>query len=153
MRALSLTLLIFLSTTTSVAPGTNYSFCDLLRNPDQFNGKEVTVRVTWHYGLEWSQLYCLDCMDNGRAWLEIPNQIDNASRNAFRRAPKNAGIVNLTLQGTFMSGAAYGHLGGYRYQIVAHKVSDVVVLLKGMQSSEREREVEKRWACGGTNPK
>jgi hypothetical protein len=28
------------------------TFCDLLRNPEKYNGKEVTVRATWRYGFE-----------------------------------------------------------------------------------------------------
>jgi hypothetical protein len=39
------------------------AFCDLLRNPEKYNGKEVTVRATWSKGPEWSELYCLGCPD------------------------------------------------------------------------------------------
>lgn len=41
---------------------TPVTFCDLLRNAEKYNGKEVTVRATWRYGFEWSQFYCLDCL-------------------------------------------------------------------------------------------
>ena len=128
------------------------TFCDLLRNPDKYNGKEVTVRATYRYGFEWQQLYCLDCVEKGRAWLEIPGDGDESLDRSLRRTPK-AGIVNLTVQGLFLSGSTYGHMNGYSYQITAHKISSVVVLLKGIKSREEEQRVEKRWACGGTNPK
>jgi hypothetical protein len=129
------------------------TFCDLLRNPEKYNGKEVTVRATWRYGYEWSQFYCLDCLDKGRAWLEMPFDLDDASMKALRRTPKGAGIVNLTVEGVFMSGGRFGHLNGYPYQLVARRVSKVAIVLSGMKGPAKEKEAEKRWACGGTNPK
>src|SRR5215470_4199764 len=92
------------------------TFCDLVRNPELYNGKEVTVRATYKYGFEWQQLYCLECLDKGRAWLELPDDLDDASVKALKRAPKEAGIVNVTVQGIFVSGGHYGHENGYRYK-------------------------------------
>jgi hypothetical protein len=37
--------------------------------------------------------------------------------------------------------------------MVAHKVSDVAILQKGMKPPAVEERAEKRWACGGTEPK
>jgi len=130
-------------------------FCELLRNPEKYNGKEVTVRATWRYGFEWSQFYCLDCLDKGRAWLQVPSDLeeDGPSAKALRGIPKGAGIVNITVQGVFMSGGHFGHLNGYPYQLVARKVSSVAIVLKGMGDIAKETEAEKRWACGGINPK
>ncbi len=34
--------------------------------------QEVNVRATYRYGFEWQELYCLDCKDKGKAWLEVP---------------------------------------------------------------------------------
>jgi hypothetical protein len=153
MRILSRVLLILFLSQAVAGSDTKVSFCDLVQNPEKFNGKEVTVRATYRYGFEWEQLYCLDCLDKGKAWLEIPADIDDASEKAMKQAPKGAGIVNLTIQGTFMSGGTYGHLNGYRYQFVAKEISNVAVVLKGMKSLAEEKEAEKQWACGGTNPK
>ena len=128
------------------------TFCDLLKNPEKYNGKEVTVRATWHYGFEWSQFYCLDCLNEGKAWLEVPSDLDQASTKALKQIPK-AGIVNITVQGVFMSGGHFGHLSGYPYTLVVRKVSDVAIVLSGMKKAEEEKQAEKRWACGGENPK
>jgi hypothetical protein len=144
--------ILFLSESVAGSDPT-VSFCDLVRNPEKFNGKEVTIRATHRYGFEWEELYCLDCLDKGKAWLEIPTDIDSASAKAMKHAPKGAGIVNLTVSGTFMSGSTYGHSSGYRYQFVAKKIREVSVVLKGMKSAAEEQTAEKRWACGGTNPK
>jgi hypothetical protein len=118
-----------------------------------FNGKEFTIRATYRYGFEWQQLYCLACLDKGKAWLEISNDMDSASEKALKHAPKNAGIVNLTVTGIFMSGSTYGHLNGYRYKFVANKVRNISIVSRGMRSPAEERAAEERWACGGTNPK
>lgn len=133
-------------------PQASLTFCDLVRNPQQHNGKEVTIRATYRYGFEWSELYCLDCRDKGKTWLEFAN-LDDESDRAVRRLPKGGGIVNLTVQGVFASGATFGHENGYHYKIVARKVSDVVIVQKGMKRPAVEEKAEKRWACGGTEPK
>jgi hypothetical protein len=132
---------------------TAVSFCDLVRNPEQYDGKTVTVRATYKYGFEWQQFYCLDCLDRGKAWLELPDDLDQVSSKALKRAPKGAGIVNLTAEGVFMGRGNFGHMNGYHYKFVAHQVRDVVVVLKGMKRPAEEEKAQKRWACGGTNPK
>jgi len=78
---------------------------------------------------------------------------DETTERAFKRLPKGAGIVNLTVQGVFVSGDTYGHQNSYRYQITPGKITDVKVVQKGMKSRTEEEKAEKQWACGGTNPK
>lgn len=111
------------------------------------------MRATWRCGFEWSQFCCLDCLDKGRVWLEMPTDLDDASTKALGRAPKGAGIVNLTVQGIFMSGGHFGHSNGYPYQLVARRVSNVATVLSGRKTAAKEKEAEKQWACGGANPK
>jgi hypothetical protein len=135
-----------------VNPQSPLTFCDLVRNPEKYNGEEITVRATYRYGFEWSQLYCLDCAEKGKAWLDT-GFLDDASARSLKRAPKYAGIVNLTVQGAFVSGDTYGHLNGYRYKIEAHKLSNVAVVQKGMKPLAEEQKAERHWACGGTDPK
>lgn len=129
------------------------AFCDLMRSPEKYNGKKVTVRATYRYGVEWSELYCLDCLDQGKAWLDMPTSLENTSAKSLKKMPKGAGIVNLTVQGIFASGGTFGHSNAYRYKIEPTKISDVVVLQKGMKSPAEEKNIEKRCACGGTNPR
>ena len=137
----------------SASPKPQVTFCELVRNPELYNGKVVTVRATYKYGFEWQMLYCLDCLDKGKAWLVLPNDLDDASVKTLKHAPEGAGTVNLTVQGVFMSGGHYGHENGYRYQFVANKVTNVAVVIKGMKTLQEEQTAEKQWACGGTNPK
>jgi hypothetical protein len=72
----------------------------------------------------------------------------------LRCAPKGAGIVNLTLQGVFVSGNHhFGHTDMYPYKFVVHKITDVAVVSKGMKPLAEGEKAEKQWACGGTDPK
>jgi hypothetical protein len=127
-------------------------FCEILRNPEKYTDKEVTVRATYEYWFEVSALYCLTCIDKGRAWLEFSEDLDDESERILKRGP-GAGIENLTITGTFRAGHSYGHLNGYRYQFEARRVRDLVVLVKGLKPIEKVRAIEKKWACGGENPK
>lgn len=151
MRLLTWTI-VLLILTGKVDPQAQVTFCDLVRNPAKYNGKEIRVRATYRYGFEWSELYCLDCLDRGKAWL-VPIAIDEGVERAFKRLPEGAGIVNLTVEGVFASGDTYGHQNGYRYQITPYKITDVKVVQKGMKSRTQEEKAEKQGACGGTNPK
>jgi hypothetical protein len=83
----------------------------------------------------------------------MPTALQETSARSLKRMPKGAGIVYVTVQGVFISGGTFGHSNAYRYKIEPSKISDVVVLQKGMKSPEEEKSVEKRCACGGTNPK
>jgi hypothetical protein len=129
------------------------SFCELLNTPERYNMKEITVRATYKYGYEWSYLYCLSCIDKGRVWLEFPFNLDASVTKALKRGPKDAGTVNVTVQGTFIKCGGCGHQGGYPFKFVGTKASNVAVVIKGMKSRDEEQTAEKRWACGGTNPK
>jgi hypothetical protein len=51
----------------SASPKPQVTFCELVSNPELYNGKVVTVRATYKYGFEWQMLYCLDCLDKGKA--------------------------------------------------------------------------------------
>jgi hypothetical protein len=129
------------------------SFCDLIRSPEKYNGQEVTIRATYRYGFESSELDCLDCLDQGKAWLDMPTALEDTSAKSLKKMPKGTGIVNLTVQGVFVSGGTFGHSNAYRYKVEPTKTSDVSVLQKGMKSPEEEKNVEKRCACRGTDPK
>ena len=119
MKALSQALIVCLLA-AAVQSQASVSFCDLVRSPEKYDGKVVSIRATYRYGFEWQQLYCIDCLDRGKAWLEIPPDLDNTSDKALRRAPKGAGIVNLTVQGVFVSGGRFGHMNRYPYKFVGH---------------------------------
>jgi hypothetical protein len=143
--------LMFLS--AAIHAQTSVKLCDLLRNPEKYRDQQVKVRATFRYGFEWQQLYCLDCLDKGRAWLWLPNDMDEESEKVFKKMPKGDGIVNLTVVGVFHFGSSYGHLNGYRYELIAQKISDVAVVYKGKLNAAKEKNAEQQWDCGGVSPK
>jgi len=79
--------------------------------------------------------------------------LDAESERAFKKMPKGAGIVNVTVVGTFHFGGSYGHLNGYRYELIAQKISDVAVVYKGKLNAEKEKKAEQQCGCGGVSPK
>lgn len=79
--------------------------------------------------------------------------MDDASDKVFKRLPKGAGIVNVTVVGVFHFGASYGHLNGYRYELIAQHIRDVAVIQKGMRALPEEAKAERQWACGGVHPR
>ena len=148
-RPVTATIWIFLLV-SSVSPQSPIKFCELLRNPEPYNGKTVKVRATWVYGFERSYLHCLDCDD--QVWLDT-SELDEQSEKTVQHTAKGAGIVNVDVEGVFQAGGSFGHLNGYKYQMKARTLSNLAVLSKGMKAREKELAIERNFACGGTNPR
>jgi len=83
----------------------------------------------------------------------ISGRLLRGKRRPLGRAPKDAGLVNVTVQGTFLNCGHCGHLNGYLYKFVAHKIRDVAVVSRGMKTLEEEQKAARKWGCGGTHPK
>jgi hypothetical protein len=124
-------------------------FCEVLKDPRQYGGKEITVRATYFYWFEMSDLYCLSCQNKGKTWLSISSDLDRDSESELRKAPES-GIVNLTLPASFKP---VERLNGYQHELTATRVRNLVVLAKGLQSPEQRKQTETKWACGGRSPK
>ncbi len=127
------------------------TFCDLVKNPERYDGKEVTVRATWGKGYEWSVLYCLGCSNRGSVMLELRAQLDDASKDIVRQVPMYA-TANVTVQGLFMSHGPYGPKKEYQFQLVARHLSDAAIVWSGDPYSEEGKKAVKKSGCGGTNP-
>jgi len=61
-------------------------FCEVLKDPRQYGGKEITVRATYFYWFEMSDLYCLSCQDKGKTWLSISSDLARDSESELRKA-------------------------------------------------------------------
>jgi hypothetical protein len=82
--------LLFLA--TSAYSQETVTFCDLVRNPEKYTGRVVTVRALYRVGFEWSELYCPECR-NQRAWLEFPydmDDLDKASQRVLKQKRREA---------------------------------------------------------------
>ena len=94
------------------------AYCDLIHNPEKYNGTTVRTNVTYRVGFEWAEFYCLDCwnMDH-RTWVEYEGQLCAKSKkirdNHFRGR-----TVNLQVVGKFYGAGRYGHMGAYQFKFV-----------------------------------
>jgi hypothetical protein len=57
-------------------------------------------------------------------WLDLSQVKNKASLRPLGGFEKTD-TFNLTVQGIFVSGKRYGHLGHYRYQIIANELTDI----------------------------
>ena len=104
-------------------------YCELVKNPEKYDGKEVTVRATYRYGFEWSEIFCLDCRDIGKTWLEI-GDVTKKSEKTLKKFPKDDGTINALFTGKFESSkGSYGD-GGYRFRFVLKEISQAKLLTK-----------------------
>ena len=136
--------------TASTVSEPTMRFCDLMRHPEEYSGKLVRVRATWVYGFEWSYLHCLGC--DGRVWFDS-SELDEQYEKVLKHIPKNAGIVNVDVEGIFHAGGGFGHMNGYKYKLTAHMVANPTVISKGLKAAETEFEMEQKFACGGAKPR
>jgi hypothetical protein len=127
------------------------SYCDLVRSPEQYDGKEVNIFATYRYGFEWQEVFCLDCRNVAKTWLEIDDDMPSDSIKALRKAPKDAGIINAVFTGVFRSsGGPFGD-GGYRFQFTAKRISKIEVVYKDGRVPEMLPPDARKKVCGGVS--
>ena len=122
--------------------------CDVLKNPNQHEGKELVISAGFRVGYEWQVLVCYDCTSTTTSkecnnqcgqiydvWVNFKHGVQGASKlpkvKAFDQLEK------VTFQGTFEGPGTYGHLGGYRYQF---NVTEVKVAVRVWKLSRKEND-------------
>jgi hypothetical protein len=99
-------------------------FCDLVRNPAQYDGKVVVVRASLRSDIASDEMFCLSCLGMGGTQWE-------GSRRLRKKIPVPA-IVNATFVGVFESSKGpYGHMGLYRFSFRATSARDMSVVYRG----------------------
>jgi hypothetical protein len=108
-------------------PTVNY--CDVLKNPTEFEGKKLMLKATYRYGVEWQEMFCLTCRDKGRTWLEIEDDaISSQSKKALRKFPESDGTINAIFTGRFeSSGGPFGD-GSYRFRFVLEDITNAELI-------------------------
>jgi hypothetical protein len=104
-------------------------FCDLLKNPETYNGKEVTVRATYRYGYEWQEIYCLGCRNLGKTWLEM-GDITKKSKKILKKFPRDDGTITALFTGIFQSSKGSFGDGSYSFRLILKKISKAELLTK-----------------------
>jgi hypothetical protein len=127
--------------------------CDVLKESQQYDGKQITVRATYRSGVEISQLYCLACIDRGRVWMrellprngEISPGVKNLNELLHEAGP--AITVNGTFTGIFRGPGQHGYLGASTYQIDVQEVRNVELIYRGPAEPERLPDEIKKKIC------
>ena len=122
-------LLLFLACAGARAAGPqeqpiqDITYCDLAKNPSAFSGKRIRIRAIYRYAFEVQLLESPVCCPGPqpKIWVQIETDLDDSSLKVFRKFPKGAGIVLVTLVGTLDTGEAYGD-GGFRIRL---RVSEI----------------------------
>ena len=98
-------------------------YCDLVKTPQAFAGKQVRVRAIYKYGFEIQRLDSPACCPErgAKIWVEIDSGLGGDSLKLFRKFPKGMGLVLATFEGKFESGGPYGD-GGYRLKFTVDKI-------------------------------
>ena len=107
------------------AKGTSATFQQLLSNPNQYNGKEITIEGFVFLGFE-TMVLCEELRYSGYAeghivpgermlWFEggVPTEIYDRLYEQNMMGP-NEQYGELRVEGIFRYGGHYGHLGGYK---------------------------------------
>ncbi len=121
------------------------SFCDILRSPEKFDGKQISIVASYRFGFEWQELLCISCRGKNKVWLELGDDHPRSLERQLRQLPKNQGIVNGVFTGIFIGKpSAYGD-GGYHYQLELLRLTNVTmvsrssVVPESLNYTERER--------------
>jgi hypothetical protein len=96
-------------------------YCELIRNPDRYNGKRVRISAVYRYGYEWSELYCLECATESKTWVEFTDSFSSSAKESIRKKLDDNGFKGrtllVTMVGKFDAGGGYGHMGAYRLRL------------------------------------
>ncbi|HEY2169970.1 MAG TPA: hypothetical protein VGJ30_10130 [Candidatus Angelobacter sp.] len=125
--------------------------CEVLRNSEFYDRKQVTVRATFRLGRKQSQLYCMACMAGGRVWMReiLPSSGEVApglkKLNDLILENETGITVNGIFTGTFRGPGQYGQLGAFTYQIDVQEVSEIeLVSAIGTEPEDLSREMQKK---------
>jgi hypothetical protein len=98
------------------------SYCELIREPELYEGKLVRVSATWYYGFERSSLYHRECMDpENSAWLVFVEEAKGCKRTdkiTKKLTNDSANKADVVVLGTLSGGGRYGHMFYYHRQFV-----------------------------------
>jgi hypothetical protein len=113
--------------TPQVAAATrSVTVCELLSDTGRFNDATVAVKGTYRYGVEWQDLYCLECLDQGLIWVEFGHKV-----HWPHTAPKHQGTINVAFIGVFhAAGGRYGHQNGYSAALQVTRVQSADVIAR-----------------------
>ena len=135
------------------APPAQVELCEVLRNSEFYEGKQITVKATFRLGRKERQLFCMGCIDGGRVWMReiLPSGGEIApglkKLNDLMQENEKGMIVNGIFTGTFRGPGVYGLLGAFTYQLNVQEVRQIEVIYSGGPDPEDlPKDIQKK-AC------
>ena len=112
------------------------SFCDLLKNPNKYDGKRVSVYAYYSYFFEVSWIFCWECKDVGRTWLEIdPNSSPEQVERQLQKGPKGHGVISGHFTGVFHAGGGPYGMGQYSSKFVLQDLTEVKTVIRDTKAT------------------
>jgi hypothetical protein len=110
------------------------TFCDLVKNPTLYEGKEVRTKVVYrHGGEELAEFYCAECLDAGRVSAGFDDSFDSNTTKEIARKLEGEHTLSLVVVGRFYGSSKwYGHFSKYRFLFKMSRVEKAKVLLKSI---------------------
>jgi hypothetical protein len=144
-RALRVSLQLFVATSfymssmaaTYLKPGPTemrVDYCRIVEQPSAFQNTDLTVSATYRYGFEWSELYCMACLNPGRTWVDFDPSVEDSTPSAFlkrlRQSSDLGRTANVVFTGRFQAPGSYGHGNAYRFRFLVRFVREVKIVFK-----------------------
>lgn len=104
------------------------AYCDLIHNPENYDGKIIRINATYRSGFEWAELYCLNCWDMAhRTWVDFEGELCRKSKKI-----NHNGTMNVQVVGKFfgIGRMGYGHMNAYRYKFIVHCIEEYKLIWK-----------------------
>lgn len=107
--------------------------CDLIRKPHLYGRQMVRVQGIYRYGLEWSELYCVECLTGGSVWVEFDVSLESRTKKKLiKRISGNGDLgrtVNVVFVGQYFTGNGYGHMSRYSAEFRVYSLEKAEILL------------------------
>jgi len=118
-------------TSTPLPTPIETSFCDIVSNPDKYNGSLIQTRTTLAASFENAFAYDLNCYDKKNlVWYETDNEKAEASlRNFLEIKIHETKRADVTFVGIFQHDAdGFGHLNGFRFRFIINDVKEINII-------------------------
>jgi hypothetical protein len=108
------------------------SYCDLVRNAERYNGRVVRVSAIYRYGFEWSELYCLECVNEAPTCIDFDESFVSSTKKSVRKKIGDHGFkgrtVKVIMVGRFGMGGC-GQMGASRFRLLVSRLEKADILL------------------------
>ena len=142
------------SQASSMSDIATIAYCELIRNPEKYDGKVVRTNATYRFGFEWAEFYCLDCWDGEhRTWVDYEDELCPKSKK-IKGNDLRGRTVNVQVVGKFYGAGrmGYGHMNAYQYKFVVSCVESAKTIWNdSFVPSSLPADVAKKASCKTNN--